>query len=314
MALTTMLAPIAWGTTYWVVTELMPVDRPLFVAAVRVVPAGLLLVAVGLLTSGWRPRGREWRDLALLSLANFGLFFPLLVAATYRVPGGVIASFAGLQPLLVLAGTWLLVGTAPRARDVAVSLAAAIGVVLVVGLPREALDPLGLVLALGANVSFAVGVVLTRKLPEPPDRVAHTGWQLVISSLVIVPLALVIEGAPASVSLPNVTGFLYLGLVTTGIASVLWFRGIPRLPVAAPPLLGLSAAVTGVVIGWIALGQTLTLVQSAGFLITLAAIAYGATVRPARPPREGPAPVPTPAPLQPSVLRTAPAPAPREAW
>ena len=90
-----MLAPISWGTTYWVVTELMPVDRPLLVAAARVVPAGLLLLTIGLFTSGWRPRGREWHHLALLSLANFGLFFPLLVAATYRVPGGVIASFAG---------------------------------------------------------------------------------------------------------------------------------------------------------------------------------------------------------------------------
>lgn len=313
VALTTMLAPIAWGTTYWVVTELMPVERPLFVAAVRVVPASLLLVGIGLLTTGWRPRGREWRDLTLMALANFGLFFPLLVAATYRVPGGVIASFAGLQPLLVLAGTWLLVGTVPRSRDVAVSVAAAIGVVLVVGMPSGALDPVGLLLALGANVSFAIGVVLTRALPAPPDRIAHTGWQLVVSSLVIVPLALVIEGVPTTVSVPNAIGFLYLGVITTGVASVLWFSGIPRLPVAAPPLLGLAAAVTGVVIGWVALGQALTLVQSAGLLMTLVAIAYGTTVRATQPPPAVPVQGSKPDPRPPSGLRTRPAQAPREA-
>jgi probable blue pigment (indigoidine) exporter len=277
VALTTLLAPVAWGTTYWVVTELMPADRPLFIAATRVVPAGLLLVAIGVLTSGWRPRGREWRHVALLSLANFGLFFPLLVAATYRVPGGVIASFAGLQPLLVLAGAWLVAGAAPRRLDVGVGVLAAVGVVLVVGIPGGTLDPLGLLLALGANVSFAVGVVLTRHLPMPPDRIAHTGWQLVLSGLVMVPLALLIEGVPTSVTGPNLLGILYLGIIATGIASVLWFNGIPRLPVAAPPLLGLSSAVTGVVVGWVALGQSLTLLQSAGFLVTLAAIAYGAT-------------------------------------
>ena len=290
VALTTILAPISWGTTYWVVTELMPVDRPLLVAASRVVPAGVLLVVIGLFTSGWRPRGREWRHLMLLSLANFGLFFPLLVAATYRVPGGVIASFAGLQPLLVLAGTWLLAGSVPRSRDVAVGVAAAIGVALVVGVPSGALDPLGLVLALAANLSFATGVVLTRHLPAPPDRIAHTGWQLALSGLVIVPLALVVEGVPASVTMPNLVGFAYLGVIATGVASVLWFSGIPRLPVAAPPLLGLSSAVTGVVLGWLALGQSLTLVQSAGFLVTLGAIAYGATVRRAPPPPAAPAP------------------------
>ena len=50
-------------------------------------------------------------------------------------------------------------------------IGAAVGVVLVVGLPAGALDPLGLLLALGANVSFAAGVVLTRHLPAPPDRI-----------------------------------------------------------------------------------------------------------------------------------------------
>ncbi len=284
VALTTMLAPITWGTTYWVVTELMPTDRPLLVAAARVVPAGLLLLAVGLLTSGWRPRGHEWRHVALLSLANFGLFFPLLVGATYRVPGGVIASLAGLQPLLVLGGTWLIARTAPRPLDVGVGVVAAVGVVLVVGVPSGALDPFGLLLALGANVSFATGVVLTRHLPAPPDRIGHTGWQLVLSGIVIVPLALVLEGVPQSVSGPNFVGFVYLGVIATGVASVLWFSGIPRLPVAAPPLLGLASAVTGVVVGWLALGQSLTLVGSLGFVMTLGAIAYGATVR-STPPR-----------------------------
>jgi probable blue pigment (indigoidine) exporter len=308
-----MLAPIAWGTTYWVVTELMPADRPLLIAASRVVPAGLLLVAISLFTSGWRPRGREWGHLGLLSLANFGLFFPLLVAATYRVPGGVIASFAGLQPLLVLLGAWLVAGSVPRRLDIAVGVVAAAGVALVVGLPSGALDPIGLILALGANVSFATGVVLTKHLPAPPDRVAHTGWQLVLSGLVIVPLALLIEGVPDGVSGPNLAGFVYLGILATGVASVLWFNGIHGLPVAAPPLLGLSSAITGVVVGWVALGQSLTSVQSAGFIITLGAIAYGATVRPGKRPPEAPAPTPSLARTRPNATRMPPAQAPREA-
>ena len=45
-ALTTVLAPISWGTTYLVVTELLPAGRPLLVASMRVVPAGALLVGV----------------------------------------------------------------------------------------------------------------------------------------------------------------------------------------------------------------------------------------------------------------------------
>src|SRR6478736_3463085 len=97
-ALTTVLAPISWGTTYLVVTELLPAGRPLLVASMRVVPAGVLLVGVALMRSRWRPRGREWGRTALLALFNFGLFFPLLVVAVQRLPGGTAAALGGLQP------------------------------------------------------------------------------------------------------------------------------------------------------------------------------------------------------------------------
>ena len=93
-AVATVLAPIAWGTTYLAVTQLLPAGRPLLVAALRVLPAGLLLVAAGRLSSRWRPRGREWRPTAVLAACNFAVFFPLLVVAVYRLPGGVAAAVA----------------------------------------------------------------------------------------------------------------------------------------------------------------------------------------------------------------------------
>ena len=42
----TALAPMAWGTTYLVTTELLPPGRPLTAAVLRALPAGLLLLAI----------------------------------------------------------------------------------------------------------------------------------------------------------------------------------------------------------------------------------------------------------------------------
>ena len=70
----TVLAPIAWGTTYVTVTQLLPDDRPLLVATMRVIPAGVVLLIVGGFVSRWRPRGggvvddNEARRLQLRSL------------------------------------------------------------------------------------------------------------------------------------------------------------------------------------------------------------------------------------------------------
>jgi probable blue pigment (indigoidine) exporter len=279
-ALTTVLAPVAWGTTYVTVTELLPASRPLFVAAARVAPAGVVLVLLGALTSRWRPRGSEWLRTALLAMANFGVFFPLLVVGVYRLPGGVAAAVGGLQPLLVAALSWPIAGQRPRPRGLATGVAAAVGVGLVVLQPGAQVDPVGVLAAVGANVSFAVGVVLTKRFPAPPhQRLAATGWQLLLSGVVLVPLALVTEGRPPVPTATNVVGFAYLSLIGTALAFVLWFDGIRRLPTAAPPLLGLAAPITGATIGWVLLDQSLSPSQLAGFVLTVIAITYGTTLR-----------------------------------
>ncbi len=276
VAALTVLAPISWGTTYVTVTELLPADRPLLVAAMRVLPAAVVLLVVARVSSPWRPRGREWWSTAALALCNFGLFFPLLTVAVYRLPGGVAAAAGGLQPLLVACLSWLVLDQAPRRLDLAVGVAAAVGVGLVVVRPGAGIDAVGVAAALAANIVFATGVVLTKRLPAPPSRLAATGWQLALGALVLVPLTLLVEGRPPALDAGNLVGFAHLSLVGTALAFVLWFGGIRRLPVVAPPLLGLAAPVTGAALGWLVLGQSLSAVQLTGFALTLAAIAYGA--------------------------------------
>jgi probable blue pigment (indigoidine) exporter len=276
----TVLAPISWGTTYVTVTELLPDGRPLLVAAARVVPAGAVLLAAGAIGGRWRPRGREWARTAAMASANFAIFFPLLIVAVYRLPGGVAAAVGGVQPVLVALISWGVSGRRPRRRDLVVGVVAAVGVALVVVRPGADIDPIGVVAALAANTSFALGVVMTKHFPTPENRLSATGWQLLLSGVVLVPLALAIEGAPTPPSLTHVMGFAYLSVIGTGLAFAVWFNGIRRLPAAAPPLLGLAAPVTGAVLGWVVLSQALSTLQLIGFGITIAAIARGATMLP----------------------------------
>src|SRR5690606_12545507 len=76
------LGPMLWGTTYLVTTEYLPPDRPLLISALRARPVGLLLLAA----SRRLPAGVWWWRSLLLGLLNFGLFFPLLFMAAYRLP------------------------------------------------------------------------------------------------------------------------------------------------------------------------------------------------------------------------------------
>src|SRR5262249_45947062 len=151
--------------------------------------------------------------------------------------------------------SWPLNGRRPRAGDVAVGSVAVLGVCMVVIRPGFLLDPVGVLAAVGANLSFALGVVLTKRYPAPPHRIAAAGWQLVISGLILLPLAVIVEGPPPTPTIRAAVGFGYLSLAATGLAFILWFNGIRRLPTPAPPLLGLAAPVTGAILGWVILGQ-----------------------------------------------------------
>ncbi|MFF4319943.1 EamA family transporter [Streptomyces sp. NPDC001568] len=279
--LLTALAPISWGSTYFVASELLPPDRPLFTGAMRALPAGLLLIAL----SRTLPKGEWWWKSAVLGTLNIGAFFPLLFLSAYRLPGGVAAVLGSAGPLFVVGLAALLLGERARPRTVLAAVAAAFGVSMVVLTAEAELDLIGVIAGVVSSASMGAGTVMTKRWgrPEGVGPLAMTGWQLTAGGLVIIPIAALIEGAPPALDGKAFLGYGYMMLINTGIAYWLWFRGIGRLSATSVTLLGPLSPLTAAIIGWAALGQALSPVQLAGM-----AIAFGATVigqLPGRPPR-----------------------------
>ncbi|MFF0444811.1 EamA family transporter [Streptomyces sp. NPDC004609] len=267
----TALAPVSWGSTYFVATEFLPPDRPLFTGLMRALPAGLLLLALTRVL----PRGAWWRRATVLGALNIGAFFPLLFLSAYRLPGGVAAVVGSVGPLFVVGLAALLLGEKPRTRTLLAAIAATFGVSLVVLRAGAALDLVGVLAGLVASASMSAGVVLTKRWgrPEGVGPLAMTGWQLTAGGLLIAPIAFLVEGAPPALDGTNLAGYLYLALANTAVGYWLWFRGVEQLTATSVTLLGPLSPLTAAVIGWAALGQALTAVQLAGM-----AIAFGATL------------------------------------
>lgn len=267
----TALAPVSWGTTYAVTTEFLPPDRPLFTGLARALPAGLVLLALVRVL----PRGVWWWKATVLGALNIGAFFPLLFLSAYRLPGGMAAVVGSVGPLLVVALSALLLGQRPTVRNVLTGVVAAFGVSLVVLKATGALDPVGVLAALAAAASMSAGTVLTKRWgrPEGVGPLALTGWQLTAGGLLIAPLAFLVEGAPPALDAAAAGGYGYLALANTAVAYWLWFRGIGRLTATQVTFLGPLSPLTAAVVGWAALGETLTPLQLTGM-----AVAFGATV------------------------------------
>ncbi|MFI7338172.1 EamA family transporter [Streptomyces sp. NPDC050085] len=274
--LLTALAPASWGSTYAVTTQLLPPDRPLFTATVRALPAGLLLLAL----ARRLPKGEWWWKAPVLGALNIGAFFPLLFLSAYRLPGGLAAVVGSLGPLFVAVLSTGLLGQRPSRRTLLTGAVAALGVSLVVLRAAGALDALGVAAALASTASMSTGTVLTKKWgrPDGVGPLALTAWQLTAGGLLIAPLAWLVEGAPPALDGRALGGYAYLALANTAVAYWLWFRGIGRLTATQVTFLGPLSPLTAAVIGWAALGQSLTPLQLVGM-----GLAFGATVAGQRP-------------------------------
>ncbi|MCB5177960.1 EamA family transporter [Streptomyces antimicrobicus] len=277
----TALAPLAWGTTYVVTTELLPPGHPLFAGLLRALPGGLFALAL----TRTLPRGVWWGRAAVLGVLNIGLLFPLLFVAAERLPGGVAATLAAAQPLVVAVLAVSVLHERMTAWRLLWGVAGVVGVGLVVITPDAAFDVVGIAAGLASAASMALGVTLTKRWGRPAGvgPTAFAGWQLAAGGLFLAPLTAALEGPPPAVDPPAVLGHLWLGLVGGLLAYVLWFRGIGALPVGAVAVLVLLSPLVAAVLGAAVLDQTLGPVQLLGFALALAAIVGGQLPAPGRP-------------------------------
>ncbi|WP_370049502.1 MULTISPECIES: EamA family transporter [Salipiger] len=266
--LCTALAPAIWGSTYFVTTQYLPEGYPITLAVLRALPAGLLLLV---LTRSLPPRAWMGRVL-LLGALNFAIFWTLLFVAAYHLPGGVAATVTSVQALIVLgmARGWL--GTPVHPVSVASAITGVIGVALLLLGPSAALDPVGIAAALGAAVSMAAGTVLSRKWQPPVPALSFTAWQLTAGGLILLPLSLLAEPALPPLTVTNLGGLLWLGLIGAALTYWIWFRGVARIEPGAVSMLGMMSPVTAVILGWAWLGQALSSLQILGAAVVLGSV------------------------------------------
>ena len=266
--LLTALAPLIWGSTYLVTSLFLPPDRPFTAALLRVLPAGLLLLAW---TRQLPPRG-EWRRILLLGLLNIGFFQAMLFVAAYRLPGGLAAVLTSTQTLLVLLFSWLIGRARPPQAAWAWAAVGVVGIALLVLAPAARYDPLGIMAALAGAAAVALGIYLSKYWRSNLSLLAFTGWQLLVGGLFLLPVALLLEGLPPALSPANVGGYLYLCLCGAVLAYILFFNGIARLSPALVASLGLLSPVSAFLLGWLFLDQSMSGKSLLGFALALASI------------------------------------------
>ncbi|MCW4386093.1 DMT family transporter [Salinibacterium sp. SYSU T00001] len=269
--LVTAVAPIAWGTTYFVTQQWLPAETPLWGGAIRALPAGLLLLAI----RRRLPRGEWWWKALVLGSLNMGAFFALIYVSAQLLPSSIATTIMATSPMAMMLIAWPIIRERPRLLPLAGAVLGVAGVFLMVATGASAIDPLGVLASLSAIAISSVGYILTKKWNPSGDLLSVTSWQLIAGGLVLLPIALAVEGAPPTLDPPAVAAFAYISVVATALAYVAWFSGLRHLAAGTVGLIGLLNPVTGVLLGTLAAAEVLEQRQVLGLALVLVGILLG---------------------------------------
>jgi drug/metabolite transporter (DMT)-like permease len=264
-----------WGLT-WPAMRVGLDEVPPF--SMRVVTLGLGAAAL-LIVSKLQGRSFSfgtWRNGAhlivsgILNVLSFSLLsaIAMMFAATGRV---AILSYT--MPIWAALLAWLVLGDRfTPALVVALALCAAGMAILIYPLAQHGV-PIGLVLALGIAVSWAVGTIYVKWARITGDPIVNAGYQVAVAFVVVLIWLPFVEGTlqVSQASGLAVFSMIFAGLVGSGMAYFLWFGVIRRVPAMTASLGVLSAPVIGIVSSAILLGERPTVPDIIGYVLIFAA-------------------------------------------
>ncbi len=287
-----LIAPFFfWGTAMVAMKGVIPQTTPFFMAAMRIFPAGILLLLIGKIQGRTQPQSKlAWLWILLFALVDGALFQGFLAEGLVRTGAGLGSVMIDSQPLAVaILSLWLF---QERIRFWG-WLGLVIGVIGIslIGLPDEwigsLLHPETIEVSLGidtlfqsgewlmllASLSMAVGTVLVRWVCKYNDPIIATGWHLILGGVPLLAMSAGFE----SQQLVNINQYGWIAMGYTAIFGSAIAYGLFFYFASSGNLTSLSALtfltpIFALLFGNFFLGEVLSSLQSVGVGLTLVSI------------------------------------------
>lgn len=253
---------------------------------------GTALVGTGRVRTLAVPR-RQWPWLVLYGAGGVAMVQWAYFVAIDRLPIGLALLLEYLAPLLIalIARFWL---RRQVSRLVWPALGLSLGgLALATRVSGGGLDPLGVAAGLGAACAFAIYFLVGERLVGERDALSTTFWGFAIASVVGVALAgpalpAALRAATSDTALPDALGggqapvwvllivVVLFGTLTPFAAVTTALR---RLPATVVSIIGTGEVVGAALIAWWWFGESLTIVQIAGFALVIVGVVLALLAR-----------------------------------
>jgi len=267
----------AWGLT-WPAMKIALSDIPPFSMRVSsLAVGGVALYALARLQGHTlRIKNRAaWVHVFVIACLNMVVFSMCVAFAQLLATTGRVAMLVYTMPIWASLMARVVLGERfTGAGALALGLCCVGMAVLIYPLTSTGV-PAGLLLALGASISWAAGTVYMKWADIDVDPMALSIWQVVIALFILgacIPIfqgeVHLLDARPAAL-----WGVVFAGLMGSGLAYFLWYNVIGLVPAMTASLGVLSAPVIGVVSSALLLGERPTTSDVVGYVLIFAASA-----------------------------------------
>lgn len=284
-ALIVLLAAMLWGTTGTAQAFAPQGAHPIAIGAMRLAIGGSALFLIVLLQGKMRGVKSGPIGITLTAAVSMAAYQPLFFSAV-ATTGVAVGTVVGIGSAPILAGLleFAFRGKKPERRWWFATLLA-IGGCLVLFSNQHDLtaSPTGIVMALGAGLSFAVYTLVSKQLLEQYASDVVTAVVFSLAAVLLLPLLFFY---PLHWFLQP-TGFavsLHLGLFATALAYLLFSKGLTRIPAASAVTLALAEPLTATILGVVVVGEMLSPSAWAGVILLFIGLGV-LSVRRKNPPR-----------------------------
>ena len=273
-----LAAASIWGGMYVVSKVVLEVVPPFALLTMRL-GMGVLTLGAAIYFRKNKPvftREQFWMSL-LVGFVGYGISLGFQFVGTKLSTASNASLVTSATPAFVLLFAPFLLGEQATTRRIVALVISTLGVIAVID-PRNAeLSPSlfwGNMSLLAAALTWSLYSVLVRRVARSADLLTSSAVMFLgglPSSLAFGLWELNTQGI-GEITVGIVGGLLFLGIVSTAIATLLWNYAFAKLPAAVASLTFFAQPVVGTLLGWFFLAETITPLFLAGGVLIGAGI------------------------------------------